>query len=143
MFAQHGKTNVTGTIVDNTSKQPIEFVTVLLLNKKDSSTIKGTITDKKGKFSMEEIAPGNYLIRYSYIGYNNFTARELKISGEQKNTNLGIIELSHDSKKLNEVVVESAKTTLNTSIDRKVYNVDQDIMSKSGAASDILKYSFS
>ena len=139
LFAQHGKTNVTGTIVDNTSKQPIEFVTVLLLNKKDSSTIKGTITDKKGKFSMEEIAPGNYLIRYSYIGYNNFTARELKISGEQKNTNLGIIELSHDSKKLNEVVVESAKTTLNTSIDRKVYNVDQDIMSKSGAASDILK----
>lgn len=139
LLAQPGKTNVTGTIVDQTSRQPIEFVTVVLLNKKDSTTIKGTITDKKGEFIIKEILPGNYLIRYSYIGYNNFTAQELKITGTQKNTNLGIVELSSDAKKLNEVVVATTKTTLNTSIDRKVYNVDQDIMSKSGAASDILK----
>ena len=139
LFAQQGKTNVNGTLVDKTSQQPIEFVTVVLLNKNDSTTIKGTITDKKGKFSIEEIPSGNYLIRYSYIGYNNFTAKDLKITGEKKYINLGIVELSVDAKKLNEVVVASAKTTLNTSIDRKVYNVDQDIMSKSGAASDILK----
>lgn len=139
LFAQPGKTNITGTIVDKTSQQPIEFVTVMLLTKKDSATLKGTITDKNGKFIIEEILHGDYLIRYSFIGYDDFTARELKISGEQKNINLGIVELGHDVKKLNEVVVASAKTTLNTSIDRKVYNVDQDIMSKSGTASDILK----
>lgn len=137
LFAQ--KTNVSGTIVDKASHQPIEFVTVLLLNKKDSSVVKGTITDKKGKFIIEEIETGNYLIRYSYIGYNDVTAQDLKINGEQKNANLGIIELDHHTKKLNEVVVASAKTSLNTAIDRKVYNVDQDIMAKSGAASDILK----
>jgi hypothetical protein len=33
-------------------------------------------------------------------------------------------------------------TTLNTSIDRKVYNVEQDIMSCAGLASDIKKHSF-
>ena len=138
-MSQQGKFIISGTAVDKISKQPIEFVTVVLLNKKDSATIKGTITDKKGKFSIEEITPGDYIIRYSFIGYDNFTATDLKIAAGQKNMNLGIVELSHDEKKLNEVTVATTKTTLNTSIDRKVYNVDQDIMSKSGAASDILK----
>ncbi len=36
-FAQQGKTNVSGTIIDKASQQPIEFVTVVLLDKKDSS----------------------------------------------------------------------------------------------------------
>lgn len=139
LFSQHAKTVVTGTVVDKISKQPIEFVTVLFLNKKDSSTLTGTITDKKGRFIIEEILPGDYLIRYSFIGYNDINIHHLQVSGEQPNINLGKVELSNGVKKLNEVVVTSTKATLNTSIDRKVYQVDQDIMSRSGAASDILK----
>ena len=139
LFAQQDKTNINGTTINKTTKQPIEFVTVSLLNKKDSTVIAATITDKKGKFNIKEILPGNYLLRYSFIGYTNFTTQELKITAEQKNINLTVVELSHDAKNLGEVEVVSTKTVLNTSIDRKVYYVDQDIMSKSGAASDILK----
>ena len=139
LYAQQAKTNVYGTIVDKSTQQFIEFVTVALLNKKDSTVIKGTIADKKGKFSIEEIPPGNYLIRYSFIGYDDLIFPELKVTAGQKNINLGIVELNNDAKKLDEVIVASTKTTLNTSIDRKVYNVDQDILSTSGAASDILK----
>ncbi len=139
LYAQQAKTNVYGTIVDKSTQQFIEFVTVALLNKKDSTVIKGTIADKKGKFSIEEIPPGNYLIRYSFIGYDDLIFPELKVTAGQKNINLGIVELNNDAKKLDEVIVASTKTTLNTTIDRMVYNVDQDILSTSGAASDILK----
>jgi outer membrane receptor protein involved in Fe transport len=139
LFAQQGKTTVSGTVIDKNTRQPVEFVNVLLLNQKDSTTINGTITDKKGKFSMDEIAPGSYFILYSYIGYDSAATQQLNITGEHKNLNLGNVELNATAKKLTEVTVASTKTTLNTSIDRKVYNVDQDIMSKSGAASDILK----
>ena len=139
LFAQQGKITVSGIVVDKVFRQPIEFVTVVLLYKKDSTVIKGTITDKKGKFSIDEIPAGNYLLRYSFIGYEASKAQELNITGDQKNINLGIYELGSNTKKLSEVVVASQKTTLNTSIDRKVYNVDQDIMARSGAASDILK----
>ncbi|HQW93792.1 MAG TPA: carboxypeptidase-like regulatory domain-containing protein, partial [Ferruginibacter sp.] len=139
VYAQQGKTTVSGTVIDKNTQQPVEFVNVLLLNKKDSTTLNGTITDKKGKFSMGDIAPGNYFICYSFIGYDSVATQQLIIKGEQKNISLGNVELTAVVKKLSEVTVASAKTTLNTSIDRKVYNVDQDIMSKSGAASDILK----
>ena len=47
--------------------------------------------------------------------------------------------MQSDAKALDAVTVISKKATLNTSIDRKVYNVDQDIMSKSGTVSDLLK----
>ena len=139
VFSQQSKTVISGTVVDKASQQPIQFVNVLLLNRNDSTTVSGTVTDKKGKFIIVDILPGNYLLRYSYIGYNTSINQDLKITGEQNNTTLGIVEMSNDAKKLNEVVVTSTKSTLNTSIDRKVYNVEHDITSKSGAASDILK----
>jgi len=40
---------------------------------------------------------------------------------------------------MNEVTVTSKKAMLNTSIDRKVYSVSQDLMAQSGNASDLLK----
>ena len=138
-FAQPGKTTVSGTAVDKITQQSIEFVNVLLLNAKDSSTVNGTITDKKGKFIFDDVLPGNYFISYSHIAYNGSATQQLNITGNQKNINLGIVQMNGGEKKLKEVVVTSKKTALNTSIDRKVYNVDQDILSTSGAASDILK----
>ncbi len=138
-FSQPGKIVVSGTVIDKIKQQPVEFVNVLLLNAKDSSTVNGTITDKKGKFIFDDVLAGNYFISYSHIGYKATATQPLNITGEQKNINLGIVEVNAGEKKLNEVIVTSKKTTLNTSIDRKVYNVDQDILSKSGAASDILK----
>lgn len=139
VFSQREKTIISGSVMDKISQQPIEFVNILLLNKTDSTTIAGTITDKKGKFILTDILPGTYILRYSYIGYNTSLSQAITISGLQKNTSMGIIAMSNAAKQLNEIVVTSSKSTLNTSIDRKVYNVDQDIMSKSGAASDILK----
>lgn len=139
VLSQQGKITISGAVVDKASGHPIEFVSVELLNKKDSISVKGTITDKKGRFIIDGIMPGNYLVRYSYIGYNNFMMQDLKVTDQLQNINLGSVALNSDEKKLNEVVVSSTRSTLNTSIDRKVYNVEQDIMSRSGAASDILK----
>lgn len=139
VFSQTGKTSVYGTVMHKELQQPIQFVNISLLNKKDSTAVAATVTDKKGKFVITDILPGSYIIRYSYIGYNSASIQNLYITNEQRNINLGVVEMVNDLKKLNEVTVTGKKSVLNTSIDRKVYNVDQDIMSKSGSASDILK----
>jgi outer membrane receptor protein involved in Fe transport len=139
LTAQVAGTFITGTVVDKLSQQPIAFVNVMLLRSKDSSTATGCVTDKKGKFSLPAALPGNYILRYSYIGMSGPISRMITIGGDQKSLVLGVVELSADAKQLSEVILSSSKSSLNTSIDRKVYNVDQDLMSKSGAASDILK----
>ncbi|HQV55844.1 MAG: TonB-dependent receptor [Chitinophagaceae bacterium] len=128
--------SISGVIQDKTSKQPIEFATVQLLQLPDSSIIKTTVTDKKGKFTIEDIELGNYIVSYTFIGYSQTM---LPVTVDQKKETLGQIELEVLSKSLSEVTVTGRKSLLNTSIDRKVYNVSQDIMAQSGVASDILK----
>lgn len=139
VFSQNSTASLTGIVIDKVNRQPLEFVNVLLLKNEDSSTVQGDITDKKGKFSMDHIPPGRYIIRYSYIGYTIASMQQLVVTAEKRTISLGVIELGASAKELEEVTVTSRKSMLSSSVDRKVYSVDQDIMSKSGSVSDILK----
>ena len=137
IFAQSNGTIVSGVIIDKSTKQPIEFATVQLLKVEDSSISKSIISGKKGKFIFENIAGGNYILQCTFIGYST-TSRSVNINNQQK-INSGNIEISSSTGNMNEVVVVAKKSLLNTSIDRKVYSVSQDIMAQSGTASDVLK----
>ncbi len=139
LFSQQNNRVISGTVVDKISQKPIEFVNVVLLTDKDSAVVKGTVTDKKGKYTLTDIIPGTYRIRYTFIGYAIPAAQRLTITKEQTDIQSGTIELSNLATALSEVVVTGKKSILRTSIDRKVYQVSQDLMSKSGSASDILK----
>lgn len=137
LFSQQNNL-VSGTVIDKISQKPVEFVNVMLTDK-DSAVVKGTVTDKKGRFSLTGIDPGTYKISFTYIGYAIPETQRLVITNDQKAIQLGTIELVNHASALGEVVVTGKKSMLRTSIDRKVYQVSQDLMSKSGSASDILK----
>ena len=139
LFSQQSNRLISGIVVDKVLQQPVQFVNVLLLTDKDSAIVKATVTDKKGKFILTGIIPATYRIRYTYTGYSIVDIRNIIITPEQTAIQLGNIELSNIVTTLNEVVVTGKKSVLRTSIDRKVYEVSQDLMSKSGSASDILK----
>jgi len=46
--------------------------------------------------------------------------------------------LDEDANQLNEVVIRSEKTTVEIKLDKKVYNVGNDLMVKGGTVSDVL-----
>lgn len=138
-LCSHGQTSVFGTVIDKASRQPIEYASVLLIHLPDSSTVKGTATDKKGRFRMTSIKPGQYVLQCSFIGFDQIETKVFTIEASQTKYDLNTIELNNANKNLTDVTVVGRRPTLNTSIDRKVYNVEQDIMSRSGSASDILK----
>ena len=48
---------------------PLSNATVLLMNAKDSSVIKGGLTNNEGLFLFKGIMPGNYLLSSSYTNY--------------------------------------------------------------------------
>jgi outer membrane receptor protein involved in Fe transport len=136
LFSQPTGNTVTGFVIDKSSGQPVEFATVQLLRQYDSSAINTTVTDKKGRFIFNSLVSGNFIIRVSFIGYEN---NSIILTVNQQKQNVGNIEITTIAKKLSEVVVTGRKSLLNTNIDRKVYNVSGDIMAQSGSASDILK----
>jgi outer membrane receptor protein involved in Fe transport len=137
LFSQEKGSVISGTITDKTTKQPIEFATIQLLQA-DSIVFANAITDKKGRFVLPNVPAAHYILRASFIGYQK-SDREIFIQAGQLKFNTGTIEIFSVSSTMTEVTVTTKKSILNTSIDRKVYNVSQDIMAQSGNASDLLK----
>jgi outer membrane receptor protein involved in Fe transport len=135
-FAVQAQQNISGTVKDKVSKKTIEFATVQLLLPKDSSIIKSAATDKKGNFVLENVQPGSYLLRSTFIGYEPGIQ---SVTLTDKKLDLGVIEIFFVPGTMKDVTVTATRSLLNTSIDRKIYNVNQDILAQSGSASDVLK----
>lgn len=126
---------VTGTVADKKNAQPIEYATVQFFNKSPRSLIKTAITNNRGKFTIDSISTGIYIVSVNYMGL----AAPEKEYNFTSTTNMGTIEMELATNTLSDVTVTAKKNMLNTSIDRKVYNTAQDIMAQSGSASDILR----
>ena len=135
----YSQATVAGVAIDKTSQKPIEFATIELLHLPDSAVSKANVTDKKGKFSITDVSFGSYVVKCSFIGYNITWSQNFSLVAGQTAHNIEPLELINYSKTLSDVTVVGRKSQLNASIDRKIYNVDQDIMSRSGTASDILR----
>ncbi|PKB15050.1 outer membrane beta-barrel family protein [Flavobacterium sp. 5] len=138
-FAQQGpptfnKVKVTGKIVDKKSNQPLEYATITLKNQKNPKAISGGITNNKGEYEADVI-PGVYDITIEFISFKNV---EIKGKDITEKTSLGTIALEDDASQLNEVVVRAEKSSVEIKLDKKVYNVGQDMMVKGGTVSDVL-----
>lgn len=138
-FRAGAQANITGSIFDKASNQPIEFASVVLRRLPDSLEVKGTATDKKGRYILDNVTPGRYLLQCSFIGFEKLFTSPFIIKEAQAKLEYPVIHLVNTGKLLQDVTVVGRRSLLNNSIDRKIYNVEQDIMSRSGTASDILK----
>lgn len=128
------KVKISGKIVDKTSKQPLEYATVTVTNPQTAKTVAGGITDNTGSYSVD-VTPGTYDIKLEFI---SFKAQEIKGKSVTANTNLGTTALAEDAAQLDEVVVRAEATTVQIKLDKKVYNVGQDLIVKGGTVSDVL-----
>lgn len=130
--------SVKGCIIEKSSGAPLEFATVVVKNKKDSM-ITQSVTDKNGWFLFKGIPTGNYYLSYSFIGFEKIDSIPLNINRNNQKVNLGVLYLTEAGKQLNQVVVMGQRSTFVNSIDRKTFNVGQDLMSKSGSVSDLMQ----
>ena len=128
------KIKISGKIIEKGSKQPLEYATITFTNPKAPKAIAGGITNPKGEFDID-IVPGTYDIKIEFISFIPTLLKDQKLT---KSTNLGQIALEEDAKQLNEVVVRAEKSSVEIKLDKKVYNVGQDMMVKGGTVSDVL-----
>ena len=127
------KVEITGKIIDNDTKQPLEYATVVLTSI-NSKKITGGLTDKNGNFNIE-VNTGTYTISVEFISFKTFKINSKDITA---NTNLGTISLATDSESLDEVEVIAEKTTVEIRLDKKIYNVGKDLTVRGGTVSDVL-----
>lgn len=135
-LAQNSK--VTGTVIDSLTRQPVEFANVALVPAGSPTPVDGTICDDKGAFTISKVAAGSYEIQVSFIG---FETRSLKftIAGKGEDVNFGTIYISPTPQLLEAVTVEGQKALIEERVDRLVYNAENDLTSRGGDATDVLK----
>ena len=77
--AQLEAQSVRGTLVEESSRIPIEGAFVVLLDGNDS-TVAGTLTDGQGVFVLKAPAAGRYAVRAERIGYDSFSSVPLSLT---------------------------------------------------------------
>lgn len=124
--------------MDGETNKPVEFANVALVDPKTEKPVDGTVCDENGKFTISKVAEGTYSLTISFIGYENNTINNITVD-KKGEINLGTLKLMTTSKVLNEVVVESQRQVIEEKVDRLVYNAENDVTTKGGDASDVLK----
>jgi len=136
---QQGQGSVSGTIIEKTSNKPLEFANVILRSNTDSTKFQGMVTGSKGEFSFDKVSFGNYKVIYSFIGFDKVESPSFVLNSKQSKMNLGKLYINETTTSLGEISVTAQRSTFVNSIDRKTFNVGQDVMSKTGSVSDLLQ----
>ncbi len=130
---------VKGKIFDSQTQKPVEYATVALIRVKDSAIVNGTTTTAAGLFEMKDLKFGKYRIRIGFVGYKNKIVDSIFIYPKQTTVDLGQIFIDNASTNLSEVKIKAENDMLITGIDKKIYNVEKNLVASGGSATDVLQ----
>ncbi len=131
---------VSGKVIDKNSGKAVEYASIGLLLAMDSSIVNGTITDEKGIFSMEELPVGRFIVSVEFMGFDTYYSDKIMLNPRKSpEVDLGTIELEFGSEVLGEVVVSEKKPFMELELDKKVYNVADNITVSGGSATEVLE----
>lgn len=129
---------VKGNVLDKRVDEALQFVNVTVSRQGETKTLKGGITDERGAFRVSGLENGNYTLTISFMGYKTLK-RNFTISDEKKMVSYGRLYMSEDAKMLNEVTVTGQRSSMKLEVDRKSFDVSQQIINAGGAAADVLE----
>ncbi len=133
-----GNGKISGQVLDGETNQPVEFANIVLLDPATLKALDGTVCDIDGKFTLTKLAEGTYTLTVTFIGYETDTLKNISVD-KRGEVELSTIKLSTGAKILNEVVVEGQRSLIEEKVDRTIYNAEQDVTTRGGDATDVLK----
>lgn len=129
---------VSGKVL-NTEGIPIEFATVKLLIAKDSTLINAMYANEEGQFKFNAVNCNEaYILKLSNVGYTTKQLPPFKSSTCAAHDYGSIALFVDETLNLAEVKVQAKIDVLKAGIDKKIYNVGQDISVRGGTANDVL-----
>lgn len=139
---------LSGQLIDLQGK-PIAQASVNLLRvihdqssgKEREILFKSTSSLENGKFSFTALSTKDkWKLKISSVGYSpKDIVVEYGSDSKVLDKDLGAITLENDNRKLDEVTVTGRKALLEMDIDKKVYNVEKNIVAAGGTAIDVMR----
>ena len=130
---------INGVLVDSQDTTELMEATVrLLMATKDSTMVKGTTTDMNGVFNIKGVKPGKYLLRFSYLGYNDLI-KHVTIGDDGRDVNMGVVTMDPNTILLKETVVMGVKSPIVVKEDTIEFNADTYKTQANAVVEDLLK----
>ncbi len=121
--------------MDNSTRQPIEAASVFWLKTGSSDVLQTAITATDGTFTTT-LPVGTYDIKVTMIGYE--AGQILGYTVMEGQNTVEVPMKSNGTTALKTVEIASERTTIETQLDKKVFNVGQELAAKGGNAADLL-----
>lgn len=126
---------ITGRVLEQETRQPLEYTNIVLFSIPDSAQVTGTVTDRTGKFTLFDVPPGRYYLDILFLGYEK-RRMDVVVDGPES---VGDVLLSPAAVLLGDVIVEGERASLTYEIDKKVLDVAQMSATISGTAAEVLE----
>ncbi len=126
--------NIRGKVVDGTNKSAVVGASVTVSKDKDSTAIKGLLTDTGGRFVLTGLAPDKYIVKIMFFGYKPLI---VKVQLVQQNISLGLLKLSVSTFK--EINVKGHQVRAEQIGDTVQYNADAFKTNPDATAEDLVK----
>lgn len=133
------KGRISGVVIDSLTRKPVEYASVALTLSGASKSVNGALTDAKGAFVMDNVAPGKYKVSVSFMGYKQKEVNDVVTTGAKPDKNVGRIILAPSSNLLKEVAVTGEVPMVENRVDKVVYNAEKDATVSGGNAGDVLR----
>ena len=130
--AQNPQVTLSGLIKDSKTKAALPFVNIVLKTPQDSAFVSGTVSDEEGRFTLPNIKSSTYVLELSYVGYQTKTS-EILIGQLSAFLDLGVLEMAENTQLLNEVVVTGRQDAIGSKMEKKTFNVADNISQSGGS----------
>jgi len=138
-FAQQSSESfkLIGTVADLMTSKPLTGVSVMVSSKTSGRELKGTASDERGNFTIENIPESKVRVKISMVGYQSQVIDSFALD---KSSRLGLIRMLATTIEMPEVVIKSIKPMIEFHADRQVINMDR-LPGNSGTLTEALKNS--
>jgi outer membrane receptor protein involved in Fe transport len=133
-LAQPGKSGITGRVIDPAGI-PVPYASILAYSVKDSALVDGGSTDTLGRFSIP-LSKGNYYVKFRFLSYNEKILSGVAVA--DKVLDIGDITLEPKAGYLDAIDVVVEKPLMELKLDKRIFNIEQDISTAGLNGAEIL-----
>ena len=138
LFASYGfaqqRYTISASIQDKNSGDFLPFATITLRNPANNKLIGGAVSDERGKAIIQS-SVSNVEIQVDYVGFETLIFTKVL----SKRTDLGSLQLTPKENQLTGIDLVGRRSDVEIRLDKRVYNVGQNLNAKGTNVSDVLE----
>ena len=140
-IVSYAQSTLTGKVIDSETGEALIASTVRIMSTDTTRLVAGNATTKDGTFSVKNVKDGNYIMKVSYVGYNDFY-RAITVnrkSNNKGNQPIGTIMMTQSNIQLDQAVVTAELKEMEVKDDTLIFNADAFKVPEGSVLEDLIK----